>query len=485
VNNSDRYDSTSTHDDLIQAYLDGETTPEQEEQVRRLLNEPAFCERLAQFALNLACLHELAHQGVLEQPDSLGSGDRETSSPNSGDFVYKERKPSRQRLRDAPVAKRAGYFLRNRLVQAGTVLVVLLLLLVVVVPFWLNRKPDEKPAAEKPALGRLREVASAVIVREGLDDESGQVGSILRSGDTLQNEGPEGFATFVFHDGTMLVLAGDTKVSLTQDGGQKRVDVHHGDVDADVAPQPDGKPMLFVTLLAEVRVMGTRLSISAETDGTTLSVTEGLVVMKRLSDGRSVNVRAGYHAVASPHTELAAQPTPSAPDAWSADFEDGLPDNWRLGQWVTDDLPENSKGAVRSARWATRSGLYYTVRSNKVTTGLFRVHDDTHLNFTYKMDQPGWFNLFVVVNRNDGDRSRTGNYAHQEAAWWRIPASEWRTASVPLTRFHKVVRGRSKDEPKIYAQAGDAVNSIWFSTPEKDRGLTIDRMWVTRGKPAD
>jgi hypothetical protein len=373
-------------DDLIQAYLDGEISPEQEEQVRRLLKEPAFCERLAQFSLDFACLYELAQQGVFEQTGSLDSRSCETSHRNSGNFSCENQEPSRQRVPGAPLAERTGYFLRNRFVQAGTVLVASLLLLAVVVPFWLNRKPDENPATEKPALGSLREVTSAAIIREGGDERPARVGSALHSGDTLQSEGPGAFATFVFRDGTVLFLAGDAEVSFAQDAGQKRVDLRYGDVDADVAPQPAGKPMLFVTPLAEARVMGTRLSISAETGGTTLSVTEGHVVLKRLSDGRTVDVRAGYHAVASPRSELTAERTPPAPDVWSVDFENGLPDNWRLGQWITDDLPENSKGAVRSARWTTRSGLYYAVRSNRVTTGLFRVHDDTYLNFTYKLE---------------------------------------------------------------------------------------------------
>jgi hypothetical protein len=337
--------------------------------------------------------------------------------------------------------------------------------------------------AEKPVLGRVREVASAVIARQGLEDESAKVDSVLRSGDTLQTEGPEGFATFLFDDGTMLVLVGDAKVLLAEVDGQKRVNVHHGDVDADVAPQPAGKPMLFVTPQAEARVMGTRLSISAETSATTLSVSEGHVVMKRLSDGRSVDVRGGFHAVASPSSDLTAQATPPAPDIWTADFEDGLPDNWRIGQWVTDDLPGNSRGAVRSARWTIGARLYHAVRSNRRITGLFNVHEDTYLNFTYKLDQPGWFNLFAVVRHNDGGRRQTGNYAHKEEAWWQIPAGEWRTVSVPLTKFHKVIRGRAKDTPEIHPQVGDAVNSIWFSTPKRDRGLTIDRVWVTRGKP--
>ena len=432
MNSSNGNDSKSIHDELIQAYLDGETSSEQEEQIRQLLEDPSFCERLALFALDFACLHELGQQGVLEQPQEF-----ETVSAATVPTVLGER---------------AGFFSRTRLVQAGMVLAVSLLLLAVMSPFWLNRDPDDEPAVEKPVLGQIRDAASSMIVRHDLNNESAEIDSVLHSGDTLQTEGPEGFATFVFHDGTTLVLAGDAEVVVTQVNGQKRVDVHHGDVDADVTSQPAGKPMLFVTSLAEARVMGTQLSISAETSGTTLSVSEGHVVMKRMSDGRSVDVRGGFHAVASPDSELTARPVPPVPNEWSADFENGLPDNWRIGQWVTGDLPEKSRGAVRSARWTvgwnTRSRIYHAVRSNRVTTGLFHVHDDTYLNFTYKLDQPGWFNLFIVVRRNDVDRPRTGNYAHKEEAWWQIPPGEWRTVSVPLTNFHMVVRGRSKDTPE-------------------------------------
>lgn len=456
-------DSKSVQDELIQAYLNGETSSEQEEEICRLFGHPSFCERLAHYALDSACLHELGQQGVLEQASGAG---------------YDAPAPT-------PVVERAGYVPQNRVVFAGAVLVVSLVLLVVVLPFWQNGKPDDKPVAEKPILGHIREVASAVIVRQGLDDESAKVDAVLRSGDILRTEGPEGFTTFVFYDGTILVLAGDADVFVTQDDGQKRVEVQHGDVDADVAPQPDGKPMLFVTSLAEARVMGTRLSISAESSATTLNVSEGHVVMKRFSDGRSVDVRGGYQAIASPSSELTARQTPPVPDLWSADFEDRLPDNWRIGQWVRDDLPRSSNGAVRSARWTTGSGVYYAVRSNRVTTGLFNVRDDTYLNFTYKLDQPGWFNLFAVVRHNDGSRRQTGNYAHKEEAWWQIAAGEWRTVSIPLTTFHKVIRGRAKDATETHPQSGDAVNSIWFSTPEHDRGLTIDRMWVSRGKPAE
>ena len=52
--------SESPHDDLIQAYLDGETSPELEREFRELLADPSFCERLAHYSLDFACLHELS-----------------------------------------------------------------------------------------------------------------------------------------------------------------------------------------------------------------------------------------------------------------------------------------------------------------------------------------------------------------------------------------------------------------------------------------
>ncbi len=458
MNSPNEKNPNSVDDAFIQTYLDGDASSAQEDEITRLLEDPAFCERLANYALDSACLHDLAEQGALGQ---FEGSDCETLSS---------------------VPLRKGASPSTKLLLGGAALLLTALVIALVIPHWTSGTTDEQPVAKRPTLGQLQGVTSAVIHRQGADNLLAVVDSVLRSGDILKTMGPEGFATLVFNDGTTLMMAGDAKVSLAQDNGQKRIEVLHGDVDANVMKQPDEKPMLFVTSLAEARVMGTRLSISADTNGTTLSVSEGHVVMKRLSDGRSIDVRGGYHAIAAPNSELAAQQTPPTPDVWARDFEDGLPDDWRIGQWVTDDLPEDSQGAVRSARWKTGPGLYYAIRSNRTTTGLFQLHEDTHLNFTYKLERPGWFNLFVVVHDNEADRSGNGNFVHNEPAWWRIPTGEWRTVSVPLTKFHKAVPGRSKGD-KIHVKAGGTVNSIWFSTPKKDRGLLIDRLWVTRGDP--
>ena len=108
------------------------------------------------------------------------------------------------------------------------------------------------------------------------------------------------------------------------------------------------KPLFLATSGAEVRVLGTRLTLSIEEGETSLGVTEGEVVMKRLSDGKSVQVKGGYHADVSPDSILIPQPIEPAPDTWSADFEAGLPDGWQRGQWESDGLPNESQGGGQS-----------------------------------------------------------------------------------------------------------------------------------------
>ncbi|MCA9068478.1 MAG: FecR domain-containing protein [Planctomycetaceae bacterium] len=448
------------HDELILAYLDGDTSPQQERQVRRLLHDPKFCRRLAQLANDTACLHELAQIGALED---------EKQTALTGE------------LDDRAPGFRLG--IKRLWFPAGVVLIVSALALLTWLPNWPNKAQNDNDIADGPIVGRMVRVSSAVIERNGLETKA-VVDSVVRSGDLLVTQGPEAFAVVEFQDGTRLFVLRETRVRIAEELGQKIVHVLRGDIDADVVPQAETKPMLLVTSQAESRVMGTRLSLSVAGNATTLGVTEGHVIMKRLSDGRSVDILAGHHAVASPSSDLISRPIPPAPDTWNVDFEEGLPDGWGVGQWVSDDLPEHSRGAARAVRKDSGGRHYFMLRSNKISTsGLFRIESDSYLNFTYKLERPGWFNLFIGVRNNELGQTLPGNYAHKQPSWWKIPPGEWRTVSVPISEFHRVIPGDFKGPDEIRPRAGDAVNIIWFSTPEKDRGMTVDRVWVTRGKP--
>jgi len=372
-------------------------------------------------------------------------------------------------------------------VQVGVVLAAAALLFAASVPFWLGSDGPKRQIGKKPVLGYIQQATATALARDGRDDEEAGPDMPFRSNDTLRTLGPGGFAILGFHDGTKLALAGDTVVTCD---GQKTVRVRQGDVEADVAPQSPGRPMRILTPSAEIRVVGTRLALSADADATRLGVMRGRVVMTRLSDGRSVEVREGYHSIASARSELTAEPIPSVPDTWSEDFERGLPEDWQSGQWVTIDLPpENAHGAVRAARRPMPDGRrdeLYTVTTHKAwTSGLFRIEQDTFLNFTYRLQRPGWFHVFLSVRPGDLNRPHYGNYEYQDKSSWTVPPGQWRTVSVPLSKFRKVTRPRFEDAPAIPPRIGDVAYVVIFSSHKHDRGLVIDRMWVTRGRPAD
>ena len=144
-----------------------------------------------------------------------------------------------------------------------------------------------------------------------------QVGDVLRSDDTLTTA-PEEEAALRYSDGTELRLAGDTSVTfLGEESSQgKRVNLSWGTVIAEVVPQPVGRPMVLTTPLSSATVRGTRLWLSGDPDSTRLDVIEGVVELKRLSDGEVLPVKSREYAVATAE-EFAVQPL-----AWPIDRRD-------------------------------------------------------------------------------------------------------------------------------------------------------------------
>jgi hypothetical protein len=107
--------------------------------------------------------------------------------------------------------------------------------------------------------------------------------------------------------------------------------------------------------------------------------------------------------------------------------------------------------------------------------GLFAVHDDSHFHVTFKMDRPSWINIFLIAHYRDGTHS--SNYLFNDARFWPQRPGQWRTLTIPLSQFKRLEADRRipwrDDTPSI----------VLFSAPGADRGLVIDRMWVTRGGP--
>jgi hypothetical protein len=122
----------------------------------------------------------------------------------------------------------------------------------------------------------------------------------LRAGEALETTGPESSTALRFADGTLLQLDGDTRLGRVADTESgKVVDLLQGAVAAEVVKQPAGRALVLTTPHAEARVLGTRLRLAVEPDGTRLEVREGRVRFTRTRDGSTAEVGAGAFATTS------------------------------------------------------------------------------------------------------------------------------------------------------------------------------------------
>jgi ferric-dicitrate binding protein FerR (iron transport regulator) len=148
---------------------------------------------------------------------------------------------------------------------------------------------DEIPAGLSLAHGECR------LVRGGVEADA-QPGGRLREGDAIET-GDDGRASIVYDDGTAVDLNRNTRIELSNKAG-KLVDLRRGDVFAEVARQPEGRPMVLASPTATVRVLGTVLELSADGRRAVVRMAEGRARVE--SEGRSAVVEAGQEVIASP-----------------------------------------------------------------------------------------------------------------------------------------------------------------------------------------
>jgi len=171
--------------------------------------------------------------------------------------------------------------------------------------------PAPAPTVSVEASLALAEGEILVVGKEGR--EGAKAGRSIFSGQGLATKGPKSRAVVTYSDGTQVEVGGDTSVTEIRGGGGKRVVIERGRVGAQVPRQPADQAMIFVTPHAEAKVLGTTLRILVEPDpkkGTRLEVEEGKVQLKRLADGKAVEVVTGHFAVAAAGVDLASKTLP-------------------------------------------------------------------------------------------------------------------------------------------------------------------------------
>ena len=180
---------------------------------------------------------------------------------------------------------------------------------------WLN--------ADSPTIGNIVEFQGPVrwTGQDGVVENDLEVGESLAGG-TLEVLAADAWASFRFHDGSIVTLSGEAEAVLS-DRGQTRLQLHHGSMSAEVEPQPVASPMIVRTLAAEVEVLGTQFNLSARATDTELAVNEGRVRFLRSSDGKALDVSAEHRAVASldPAADFSVQPLGPQVTTWQSRLE--------------------------------------------------------------------------------------------------------------------------------------------------------------------
>jgi hypothetical protein len=160
-----------------------------------------------------------------------------------------------------------------------------------------------------------------------------------------------------FNDGSTVTISGNSTLTFS-DHGQKKLHLKEGNVSGNVKPQPAGKPMLIYTRSAMLEVLGTQFEVEAGLSATMLNVSEGKVRVKRLSDGRTVDVPAKHRMIAAADREMSPILVPDSVNRWSSQLHLGPVGT--QGKWLPGTDAASPK--LRAVPFTTRQGkTIYTV----------------------------------------------------------------------------------------------------------------------------
>ncbi|MDG2221727.1 MAG: FecR family protein [Rubripirellula sp.] len=216
-------------------------------------------------------------------------------------------------------------FLRLMLAVAATIIVVLSAGLIY------QLASPESELADAGKLTTERPVSESIARITGLSGSliwTGDRGQIVRdvkvgmelAGGTIEGMAPDSWFELQFKDGSAVMISGTSMLTFS-DLGQKELRLKVGIFSANVVPQPAGKPMLIHTPSTLLKVLGTQFDVEASQASTMLTVAEGEVRVRRLSDGREVDVPARHRVIAEGGGDLTAQLVPESVDHWKSQLQ--------------------------------------------------------------------------------------------------------------------------------------------------------------------
>ncbi len=291
-------------EELIDRHLRGELEESEKERLAELLDS------------NAAARQEFVEQ--VQVDTEFAEALRESSqSSRAADILTAERTKTNGQWASKPT------FLRLMLAAAAVVIVALSAGLIYQLAYPESGIAESNEIATQP---RVSDVSIARIT--GLSGSliwTGDRGQIVRdvkvgtelAGGTIEGMAPDSWFELQFNDGSTVMISGTSMLTFA-DLGQKELRLREGIFSANVVPQPKGKPMLIHTPSTLLEVLGTQFDVEASLASTMLNVTEGKVRVRRLSDGREVDVPAKYRVIAEGDGDLTPQPVPESVNHWKS-----------------------------------------------------------------------------------------------------------------------------------------------------------------------
>ena len=159
----------------------------------------------------------------------------------------------------------------------------------------------------RPVLAQVS--GEGLLLERGGQSVRATAGMALEAGDVVRT-GPTATAVIGFApEKTSVTIQQGSDFRLASTSAPKTFDLRLGKLEGSVARQRPFCPMVLKTPQAEVRVLGTKFTLTVATNSTRLEVAEGKVRFTRLADLQHVQVSSGHYAVCGVNYDLASLPT--------------------------------------------------------------------------------------------------------------------------------------------------------------------------------
>ena len=281
--------------------------------------------------------------------------------------------------------------------------------------FTLSLKRSPTPL---PKIVRILDIKGAVRWTGNGGDVNGDLKTQAElPGGVIETLSDDASVVLAFNDNTQITLIGNSKAAISEKDQQKKIYFDAGNLAAQVKKQPPGRPLTIDTPTAFLEVLGTTFDVETVETATVLKVTKGTVRITRRADGQTIDVAAGYQAVASVHTNkrLRSMKQRVHVHTWKSSLTGGFLKD--VGQWIP---PSNGKPGrllavpkLTIGSKQTPSLLYrVALKIKPADQHYLKLTDQTRVRVKGRIQRPGLVVFMLSTNNPLGGYG--GNFFHIE-----------------------------------------------------------------------